>query len=59
MKKEDLKKEHLDFLTEKYTKLYTLKFGWADHLLTESLINQHIERVINHMDEEEYLSDIK
>lgn len=59
MKKEDLKKEHFDFLNNKYSKIYNMKFGWADALLIESMINTHVSRVIENMDDTEYLKDSK
>jgi hypothetical protein len=59
MKQELLKPEHYDFLKNKYDELYNKKFEWADEKLLESMIKLHIEKVIEQIDENEYLDEIK
>jgi hypothetical protein len=57
MKIDNLKPQHLEFLEDKYSKLYNKKFPWANDKLIESMIKTHIERVVEEIDETEYLSE--
>tara|TARA_R110000796_G_scaffold124610_1_gene239096 strand:+ start:1094 stop:1291 length:198 start_codon:yes stop_codon:yes gene_type:complete len=57
MLKENIHKSDYDFLYKKYEELYSKKFMWADEILLESLIKNHINDVIDNIDEEEYLNE--
>lgn len=59
MREELLLEEHLNFLRDKYEYLYERKFPWAVKELQNSLVNDHIRRVVAEIDEEKYLKQIR
>jgi len=59
MKISELKKEDRNSLKMTYTKLYSLKFPWADDDFLKDLVSHSCKKVIEQMDLEEYLKDLK
>ena len=39
--------------------LYKLKYPWADDILFETLVEDRVNKVINEMDEQQYLQDLE
>ena len=58
MQLEILTKKHYEYLYDKYKKLYDAKMPWSVKELRDAMINDHISRVVNTMDEEQYVKEI-
>lgn len=58
MRFEILTKKHYEHMYSKYKTLYEAKFPWSVKELTESMIKDHINRVVATMDEAEYVKEI-
>jgi hypothetical protein len=59
MKLELITKRHLKLLKNQTEEMYTKKFPWADPLLLETLIDDRVNKIINEMNEEDYLKDLE
>jgi hypothetical protein len=59
MKVELITKRHLKILKTQTEEMYTKKFPWADPLLLETLIDDRVNKIINEMNEEDYLKDLE
>ena len=54
-----MKREHQKHLREHYTRLYSLKFPWADYDFLNTLVVHSCRETVESMDLEAYLSDLK
>ena len=59
MKISELKREHQRHIKEHYTRLYRLKFPWADDDFLDTLIVHSCREMVEEMDLNAYLSDLK
>ena len=59
MKVELITKRHLKILKTQTEEMYTKKIPWADPLLLETLIDDRVNKIINEMNEEDYLKDLE
>jgi len=59
MKPELLKKRHMRLLKQNIEELYSNKYPWADDTLFETLVNDRVKKVIDEMNEEDYLKDLE
>ncbi len=59
MKADLITKKHLKLLKNHTEELYTKKFPWADPLLLEKLIDDRVSKIINEMNEDDYLKDLE
>ena len=59
MKLELITKKHLKLLKNQTEEMYTKKFPWADSLLLEKLIDDRVSKIINEMNEDDYLKDLE
>jgi hypothetical protein len=59
MKVELITKRHLKILKTQTEEMYTKKFPWADPILLETLIDDRVTKIINEIDEDDYLKDLE
>ena len=59
MKVELITKRHLKLLKTQTEEMYTKKFPWADPLLLEKLIDDRVTKIINEINEDDYLKDLE
>ena len=59
MKVELITKRHLRMLKTHTEEMYTKKFPWADPLLLEKLIDDRVTKIINEINEDDYLKDLE
>lgn len=54
----DVKKLHLKQLKAECEKVYRLSMPWADPILMEKLVEKRYRKIIEAMDDDEYLKDL-
>jgi len=58
MKVEKIKKSHLKMLRRQIEEIYRFKYSWADNVLFETMVQSHLDKVVDEIDENDYLKDL-
>ena len=58
MKVENIKKSHLKMLRRQVEEIYRVKYSWADDVLFETMVQSHLDKVVDEINEDDYLKDL-
>lgn len=58
MKVENIKKSHLKMLRKQVEEIYRFKYSWADDVLFETMVQSHLNKIVDEINEDDYLKEL-